>query len=535
MADPLLTVTLQRAPGAKHREELLREHGQKDRASADPQQSLQEALSLLGSDDWELKEKGLFTIQHLAGSHSEVLLCRLREVCLAVTSEVTNLRSKVSYSAIVTLGELFLTLKKDMDAEVDEVARILLQMVPNSPEFVQKAASQALGIMVEHVTPARAMTALMDVGVNSRHAPVRECAAQLLLSLMERIGVTQLAGTPRAERLPHVAGKLAQDCHKDTSSVPHCAVSSEGMENQKAEGPSFKELVKERNNGSKEPQATLSSNKRVKSPSDGHLLHRAQAQVTSPPAVGETELLQKLYHLLEAKGFQERMEGVELLRDLCKTSPQLISTNIAQIFDYFVLRISDSHKKVKQRALDVLAEITGALKDALNPVIIGLVEGITKNLNSKDPRIRGAAVKALEESIAHLDKVSLLKEFSYQWNHLSGQALLDATECITAKAVLVQWVHARSPEVVQRDALPVLWSFLGNKALPVRSANVRTMATKLASALYKVMGIQLKKCAASKPPHLRENLSKIHGIGGLKQLQMEDKVKAIMAQPHTEI
>lgn len=78
---------------------------------------------------------------------------------------MTNLRSKVSYSAIVTLGELFVTLQKDMDSEVDEVARVLLQMVWNSPEFIQKAASQTLGIMVENVTPARAMTALMDSGV----------------------------------------------------------------------------------------------------------------------------------------------------------------------------------------------------------------------------------------------------------------------------------------------------------------------------------------------------------------------------------
>ncbi|XP_059717073.1 TOG array regulator of axonemal microtubules protein 2-like [Haemorhous mexicanus] len=159
------SVTSLMATAAKRREEPLRGHGQKDRASSDPQQSLQEALSLLGSDDWELKEKGLFSIKHLAGSHSEVLLCRLHEVCLAVTSEVTNLRSKVSYSAIVTLGELFVTLKKDMDSEVDEVARVLLQMVSNSPDFVQKAASQTLGIMVENVTPARAMTALMDMGV----------------------------------------------------------------------------------------------------------------------------------------------------------------------------------------------------------------------------------------------------------------------------------------------------------------------------------------------------------------------------------
>ncbi|XP_064257895.1 TOG array regulator of axonemal microtubules protein 2-like [Passer domesticus] len=154
MADPLLAVTSQTATGAQRREEPLRGHGQKDRASPDPQHSLLEALSLLGSDDWEMKEKGLFNIKHLAGSHSEVLLCRLHDICLAVTSEVANLRSKVSYSAIVTLGELFVTLKKNMDSEVDEVARVLLQMVSNSPEFVQKAASQTLGIMVENVTPA---------------------------------------------------------------------------------------------------------------------------------------------------------------------------------------------------------------------------------------------------------------------------------------------------------------------------------------------------------------------------------------------
>ncbi|NWY92900.1 TGRM2 protein, partial [Loxia curvirostra] len=103
------------------------------------------------------------------------------------------------------------------------------------------------------------------------------------------------------------------------------------------------------------------------------------------------ESLQKIYHLLEAKGFQTRMEGVALLLDLCKTSPQLISNNIVQIFDYFLLRINDSHKKVKQKALEVLAEIIGLLEDALNPVMVRLVEGITKNLNSKDPGVHAAA------------------------------------------------------------------------------------------------------------------------------------------------
>ncbi|XP_039944460.1 TOG array regulator of axonemal microtubules protein 2-like [Hirundo rustica] len=532
----LPSVTSQTATGAKRPEEPLHGHGQKDTASSDPQQSLLKALSLLRSDDWELKEKGLFSIKHLAGSHSEVLFCRLRDICRAVTSEVTNLRSKVSYSAIVALGELFATFKKDMDSEVDGVARVLLQTVWNSPEFVQEAATQTLGMMVANVTPARAMTALMDSGLQSRHVQVRKCAAELLLSLMEKIGVTELASTPMAERLVHRAGKLAQDCDKDTRHYAQemvkmllnheklkrlleqsvstrdledimTRIKKKGTENQKGEQPSVKKPEK-RNDGSKKPQAALSSSKRVKSTSDGHLLQRAKAQVTLPPAVEETEPLQKLYHLLEAKGFQTRMEGVALFLDLCKTSPQLISANIVRIFDYFVLRIADSHKKVKQKALDVLAEIIGILEDALNPVIIGLVEGIIKNLNSKDPGVHTAAVKALEESIAHLDKVALMKEFSHRWSKLSGQALLDVTERIT---VLVEWVYPRSPEVIQHYVLPVLWSSLENKALPVRSTNVRTVVTKLASALYKVMGTKLKKRAASQPPHVRENLSSILG------------------------
>ncbi|NXV54649.1 TGRM2 protein, partial [Molothrus ater] len=157
----------------------------------------------------ELKEKGLFTIKHLSGSHSEVLLCRLRDICLALTSEVTNLRSKVSYSAIVTLGELFVTLKKDMDSEVDEVARS-----PGSfPQQGQGAGSgQGLCCCCSWSLWPRVCSLLPS----SRHAPLRKRAAELLLSLMERIGVTKLAGTARAERLAHMAGKLAQDCHKDT-------------------------------------------------------------------------------------------------------------------------------------------------------------------------------------------------------------------------------------------------------------------------------------------------------------------------------
>ena len=87
----------------------------------------------------------------------------------------------------------------------------------------------------------------------------------------------------------------------------------------------------------------------------------------SPPAVDETETLQKLYRLLEAKGFQTRMEGVTLLLDLCKTSPKLIANNILQVcrVSPLFLPFSCSSKPVAVKLIQrVLALRAGCLGQA---------------------------------------------------------------------------------------------------------------------------------------------------------------------------
>ncbi|NWI66853.1 TGRM2 protein, partial [Todus mexicanus] len=96
-----------------------------------------------------------------------------------------------------------------------------------------------------------------------------------------------------------------------------------------------------------------------------------------------TEQLNELYKLLTAKEFQTRMQGVVLLLDYCKSSSGLITTNVVQIFDVFVLRVQDCNKKVKQKALEVLALMVPVLGDALHPVLVTLVGAVTDNLNSK--------------------------------------------------------------------------------------------------------------------------------------------------------
>ncbi|XP_009935657.2 TOG array regulator of axonemal microtubules protein 2 [Opisthocomus hoazin] len=502
---------------------------QEGRPLPHPQQVLLHALTCLNNDDWRNKAKALFRIRRLAMCHSEVLLSRLHDVSLAVTKEVNHLRSKVSRCAINTLGELFRILKKDMDQEVDNVARVLLQKMGDSSNFIQKAANQSLATMVETVTPARAMSVLMAVGVQHRNALVRKCAAEHLLTTMEKIGANQLLSCTRgsSQLLVHTVMKLAQDCHPDTrcygrkmlnmlmsqpkfdTYLKHSAPSRDledlkatlqqkGTQDPKCE-PSIRQK-KSKNSSLTMPQDKLPSGGRPR------LLRRQTVQCPSLRTVGETDQLSELSNLLTAKDFQTRTKGVALLLGHCKNHPQLVSTNIVRIFDDFVPRLQDCHKKVKQQALEALALMIPMLRDALHPVLVPLVAAVTDNLKSKDLGIYAAAVKALEASISHLDDILLLQVFTQRVHYLNGKALLEVAEHLPA---LVASVYPLRPQVVKCYALPVLWFFLGKRALPVGSGNVRAVVIKLAKSLYEVMGSRLKENAASQPQHVVKNLNDI--------------------------
>ncbi|XP_051470984.1 TOG array regulator of axonemal microtubules protein 2 [Apus apus] len=494
-----------------------------------PQQMLLATLTLLSSDDWEQQVKGLFDIRCLANCHSEVLLSRLHDVSVAITKEVNNLRSKVSRSAVITLGELFRTLKHHMDHEVAGIASVLLQKTGESSEFIREAASQSLGTMVVNVTPERAMTALMATGVWHCNVLVRKCAAKHLLTLVEQIGAGKLlSGTrDRTQPLVHTLVKLAQDCHQDTRCygrqmlnilmshpkfdryLKQCGPSRDleeimatikkrGIEDHRGEPPAARDPRESKNSNSKTSQDKLPPIGGLK-PGPDVTLPPQKVPRTSLCTVEATEQLLELNGLLKAQEFQSRMKGLELLLDHCKSSPQFISTNIVQVFDVFVLTLQDCHKKVNQRALEVLALMIPVLRGALQPIMVSLVTAIIDNLNSKHLGIYAAAVKVLEASRAHLDNTSLLQLFASRVPYLTGQALLDVTEYLS---VLVESSYPRKPQAIQRYALPALWYLLGNRALPV----LKAVVTKLAKSLYQVMGSRLKEQATKQPPHVAKNL-----------------------------
>ncbi|XP_076839278.1 uncharacterized protein LOC143484444 [Brachyhypopomus gauderio] len=172
-----------------------------------PDLALALSFSLLSSDDWEKKIEGLIFIRRLAQHHSDVLGSRLHEVCIVLIQEVLHLRSAVSRTAVVSLRELYSSLQKGMDQEVETTAKVLLHKAAESNGFIRQDVDTALDSMVQNCTPIWSMNALLAGGLCHLNAAVRKCTARHLATLVAKIG---------AERIIPAVSKLAQDSSQET-------------------------------------------------------------------------------------------------------------------------------------------------------------------------------------------------------------------------------------------------------------------------------------------------------------------------------
>ncbi|XP_076845865.1 uncharacterized protein LOC143491069 isoform X2 [Brachyhypopomus gauderio] len=188
------------------------------RPFSNPDLALAQSFSLLSSDDWEKKIEGLMLIRRLAQHHSDVLCSRLHDVCIVLIQEVRNLRSAVSRMAVVSLRELYSSLQKGMDQEVEATAKVLLHKAAESNAFIRQDVDTALDSMVQNCTPIRSMNALLAGGLCHLNAAVRKCTAQHLATLVEKIGAGRLLSGAKdvTARIIPAVSKLAQDASQET-------------------------------------------------------------------------------------------------------------------------------------------------------------------------------------------------------------------------------------------------------------------------------------------------------------------------------
>ncbi|KAM9066068.1 TOG array regulator of axonemal microtubules protein 1 isoform 3-T3 [Sarcophilus harrisii] len=532
----------ERIPSVTHSPEIM--DPSELRPFSKPELALTEALRFLADDDWEKKIEGLNFIRCLSAFHSDVLTVKLHETSFAVVQEVKNLRSGVSRAAVVCLGDLFTHLKKNMDPEIDNTVKVLLHKAGESNTFIREDVDKALKAMVNNVTPARAISSLINGGQSHLHIAVRRCTAQHLSDVVEQMEPERiLSGTKDlADRILPAAAKFAQDSSQETRyygrkmlflmmSHPNfdkllekyvpckdLLYIKESVKNLRQKGlgdmPLDTPSAKGRRSHAGSVGSTRSSSvsRDVLNSAEREIIDIREIRKTVPRSSLESaEYIKVLTGLLNAKDFRDRINGIKQLLSDTESNQELVVGNIVKIFDAFKSRLHDSNSKVNLIALETMHKMIPLLRDNLSPVINMLIPAIVdNNLNSKNPGIYAAATNVIHALSQHIDNYLLLQPFCTKAQFLNGKAKQDMTEKL---ADLVMDLYQRKPHAIEQKVLAVLWHLLSNMtnsgSLPGAGGNIRTATAKLSKALFAQMGQGLLNQAASQPPQIKKSLEEL--------------------------
>ncbi|XP_064484174.1 TOG array regulator of axonemal microtubules protein 1-like [Ornithodoros turicata] len=150
---------------------------------------IRQALRSFSSDSWKTKVEAMQTLQQKAAQDPDAFTPPLLKATLrTLTEEVRNLRSSVARAAIGVLGDFFQHLRKNMEPELEGVTQALLHKSGENAGFIRDDIDHALRMMIEHITPAKALLALIEGGASHRNGAVRRTTAQCVLACVEKLG-----------------------------------------------------------------------------------------------------------------------------------------------------------------------------------------------------------------------------------------------------------------------------------------------------------------------------------------------------------
>ena len=183
-------------------------------AWAKPDEALEKVIDQLNNnDDWEKNLDGLTGTLRLVHHHPESILVEYKQIMQLVLKQVKNLRSQVARAAVHLVGDMFATLKRSMESDLEKVALPLIMKTGETNRFLREDCNQALDKMVENVSPSKSIMVITAEPLNSKNAVVRTTVSRLLTYVTEKIGPNKAltASKDITERLLPAVAKLAQD------------------------------------------------------------------------------------------------------------------------------------------------------------------------------------------------------------------------------------------------------------------------------------------------------------------------------------
>lgn len=141
-------------------------------------------------------EAFVFLIKH----HADLVDANLHLMTIELCKQIKNLRSQVARSACQVASKLFLTHRRTIEPEAEELTAMLLNRTSDTNKFLRADAISALECMCENLPVARVIHLLSIKGATHHNGLVKTATAKLLAKLVDRIGGEKVFSLSRETR-----------------------------------------------------------------------------------------------------------------------------------------------------------------------------------------------------------------------------------------------------------------------------------------------------------------------------------------------
>lgn len=171
------------------------------------------------SDDWFEQFEACNIIRRVCKHHQSLILQtgnQLQGLVGILIKLADSLRSAVSRIALITLNEMFQSLKRVMEPSLDPIIKILLKKGTDTSHFVAQEADKCLVSLVHNCQESKVLQILLmqNAGSNSRSNVYRLKMCQCLQNIVKSLGNNILFFKENDKLLIQLA-KYLQDASQD--------------------------------------------------------------------------------------------------------------------------------------------------------------------------------------------------------------------------------------------------------------------------------------------------------------------------------
>eukprot|EP00347_Sterkiella_histriomuscorum_P009023 403342823 len=517
-----------------------------------PEKDFKKALNtMLRSDNWSVVFEGCCIIRKICKHHSSIIVQQSGLIGGLITQIIKiadSLRSSLSKIGLITISDMFMSLKRCIEPQLDALCKVLLKRSSDTNTFISEAADKAMLSMCQNCQDTKVLQIILQSNLikvlgnsilffkdndkllsqvanylSDACPEVRLIAKQSFIDLSQSI----MGYNDREKLLQRVLNEVQLKKVKDLLDKEPAYLSNNGQlqndfviinanqhylhnkkqsqtKNQNSKGQLRSASLNKSNLGSQGDQPlNIQATKIIKPSQIKKRVSQEDVKNVTPQkkdAVLDQFFIDTLKDLIlqtQIQDWKTKLDSVNNLYDFMNQNAKIFQTKSSNKFvelsDILSSLMSDQNAKIQQSSLDKFLQIIPKIQLFVESYIVTFYQALTSNLASSNTSVKKLTENILVQINEQItDKTVIIQTLLTQIQFSSNSRLKPLL--IDQLSDMIPQINEQKQSYIIKTVLPVSFKLLDDNR-----SDVKQKTEKLLKSIYQILGQQmLESCPQQK-------------------------------------